>query len=371
MTYKVLAALALLFLFGCGGGSGGGGNDLLPPVADQPPAQGSRILGMDIKEVPSVTYDLAYDEAAAMGVREVSVPLVWAELEPMVGSYVNDLPATIEAYYPLKTGGLTLVLRPLDTPGPSLPTELVGLNFDNAAVIAAFENFLIHLHGQLPTLNASGKLKAIHVGNEIGAHLGSDAAKWAQWKTFFDAAKVKIETLWGTEIVVSSIIQFSDLNDTGKRAEYLNLLPSLDSATLTYYPLKSNFTMHAPSVVATDFNLMVSTISDKPILLQECGYPSSSINNSSELLQADFVSAVFDAWDTHRDHINLIDFAWQYDVVESQVDQWVLDFGMSGQPNENAFKQYLWTLGLKNYDTTEKLAMQRLRDELQAREWGL
>ncbi len=69
------------------------------------------------------------------------------------------------------------------------------------------------------------------------------------------------------------------------------------------------------------------------------------------------------------DRISLIDFAWQYDVSQATVDQWVIDFGMTGQPNENAFKQYLWTLGLSNYDGSEKLALQRLRDELQARAW--
>jgi len=47
----------------------------------------------------------------------------------------------------------------------------------------------------------------------------------------------------------------------------------------------------------------------------------------------------------------------------------VIDYGMSGQPNENEFKHYLWSLGLRNYDSTEKLALQRLRNELVARDW--
>ncbi len=64
-----------------------------------------------------------------------------------------------------------------------------------------------------------------------------------------------------------------------------------------------------------------------------------------------------------------IDFAWQYDVAETQVDQWVIDYGMSEQPNKDAFKYYLWTQGLSNYDSSEKPALQRLRDELSARAW--
>ena len=360
--YSLLIIITLL-LPGCGGSSGTSTNMPMPPV------QGARILGMDVKGIPSVTYAMAYNQAMSLGVREVSVSLDWSLLEPSVGSYDNTLPGIIDTFYPIQTGDITLVLRPLDTPGPSLPTELVGLTYDDPAVIAAFDNFLTNLHAQLSTLNASGKLKWIHIGNEIDAYLGSDATRWAQWQTFFQAAKVKVRSLWGAGVEVSSIIQFSVLNDTNKLALYSNLLPDLDNAVLTYYPLNADFTMRPVSTVATDFTLMVNAISGKTILLQECGYPSSSVNNSSETQQADFVSAVFEAWDNNINRIRFIDLSWQYDVSSSTVDQWVIDFSMTGNPNETAFREYLGTLGLSNFDSTEKAAMQRLRDELQARKW--
>jgi len=361
-TFALLTMMTLLLL-GCGGG-GGSGTSL--PV---PPNQGARILGMDVKEIPSVPYTMAYDQAMTIGVREVSVSLDWSILEPSVGSYDNTLAGIIDTFYPIQTADLTLVLRPLDTPGPSLPSGLVGLAYDDPAVIAAFENFLTNLHAQLPTLNASGKLKWIHIGNEIDAYLGIDATRWAQWQTFFQAAKAKVLSLWGASVEVSSIVQFSVLNDTNKLALYLNLLPVLDNAVLTYYPLNADFTMRPVSTVATDFTLMVDAIPGKDILLQECGYPSSSVNNSSETQQAEFISAVFEAWDTNINRISLIDLTWQYDVASTTVDQWVIDFGMAGDPNEAAFRSYLGTLGLSNYDSTEKAAMQRLREELQARRW--
>ena len=358
-----LLILMTLLLFGCGGG-GGSGNGL--PV---PSVQGARVLGMDVKEIPSVTYAVAYDQAMAIGVREVSVSLDWSLLEPSVGSYDNTAAGIIDTFYPIQTGDITLVLRPLDTPGPSLPAGLAGLAYDDPAVIAAFENFLANLHAQLPILNASGKLKWIHIGNEIDAYLGNDTTRWAQWQTFFQAAKTKVRSLWGTGVEVSSIVQFSVLNDTNKKALYLNLLPDLDNAVLTYYPLNADFTVRPVSTVATDFALMVNEIPGKSILLQECGYPSSLVNNSSETQQADFISAVFNAWDNNNNRIRLIDLAWQYDVSSTTVDQWVIDFGMTGNPNEAAFRTYLGSLGLGNYDSTEKAAMQRLREELQARGW--
>lgn len=361
-----LLTLLGLMLLACGGAGPGLGSQNIPP------AQGGRILGLDVKQVPSVTYAQAYAQAVALGVREVSVALDWAAFEPTAGNYVDYLGtlAAIEGFYPYQTPDLTLVLRPLDTAGPSLPADLVGRSFDDPLVMSAFAAFLTHLHDQLPNLNASGKLKWIQVGNEIDASLGGDSAQWAAWQTFFDAAKTRIQSLWGTGVAVSSIIQFGALADTTKRTAYLGLLPSLDNAVFTYYPLNSDFSVRAPSTVAGDFDDMVSAIAGKDIVLQECGYPSSADSGSSEALQADFVSAVFDAWDTHRERIRLVDFAWQYDVSPGQAAQWVIDYGMSGSADETAFLGYLSSLGLNNNDSSEKLAMQRLRDELQARNWA-
>ena len=364
MTLLTIGVLLMMFLAACGGG---GGSDAPAPAG---PLQGARILGMDVKEIPSVTYAIAYDQAMNLGVREVSLSLDWALLEPTVGNYDDTLPDIIDIFYPPQAGDVTLVLRPLDTPGPSLPAGLAGRAYDDPAVIAAFENFLAHLHARLPTLNASGKLRWIHIGNEIDAWLGSDATRWAQWQTFFQAARAQVRSLWGNAVQVGSIVQFPVLTDAAKFALYSNLLPDLDVAVLTYYPLNADFTVQPVSVVAGDFALMTSALAGKTILLQECGYPSSAVNNSSPNQQADFISAMFSAWDTHADRIRLVDIAWQYDVSDSQVDQWVNDFGMAGDPNEAAFRAYLGSLGLSNFDSTEKPALQRLRDELAARGWA-
>ena len=364
MTFRnLLIVFSLLLLAGCSGSDNSS-------TAPQPPAQGSRILGMDVKDTPSVPYATAYQQAMDMGVREVSISLDWELLEPTVGNYDNTLLAIIDSFYPFQVSDTTLVLRPLDTPGPRLPTGLVGSAYDAPAMITAFEGFLINLHAQLPNLNASGKLTRIQVGNEIDAYLASDPVLWAQWQTFFNAVKAKITSLWASGVEVGSVVQYSVLLDAGKRTQYLNFLTSMDSATITYYPLQADFTMRPPATVATDFDFIVNTIPNKPIVFQECGYPSSSINNSSEALQADFITAVFEAWDTHRDRITLIDLAWQYDVSPASVDQWVVDFGMSGQPTENAFRAYLGTLGFSNFDSSEKLALQRIKDELAKRSWA-
>lgn len=50
------------------------------------------MLGMDVKEIPSVSCDAAYDSATAMGVGEVSVSLGRSLPEPWVGVCDAPLP---------------------------------------------------------------------------------------------------------------------------------------------------------------------------------------------------------------------------------------------------------------------------------------
>ncbi|MBT3724255.1 MAG: hypothetical protein HOG41_12805 [Gammaproteobacteria bacterium] len=58
---------------------------------------------------------------------------------------------------------------------------------------------------------------------------------------------------------------------------------------------------------------------------------------SSAALQADFISEVFKAWDTHEARINIIDFSWQYDITDAKASQFVIDLGLTGTINENEF----------------------------------
>jgi hypothetical protein len=93
------------------------------------------------------------------------------------------------------------------------------------------------------------------------------------------------------------------------------------------------------------------------------------VNNSSEAKQAAFITEVFSAWDQYRDTIKLIDFTWLHDVSEAQADAWVIEYGAGGQPWENAFKHYVWTLGLRYGDEVDKIALDRLDMEAIRRGW--
>jgi hypothetical protein len=244
MFYRLLVIIILL-LASIGCNSGDSSDESCCDNSSSVVPKGDRILGIDVNDSQIGTYDEAFDLALSLGMDQVHISLNWDQVEPTVGNYDNSIPDLIDLYYPVKGTYVTIVLRPINTGNTTLPADIIGLPFDNGAVISAFENFLTHLHGRSPNLNASGNLIGIHVGNEIDATLGDNTTAWSQWTTFFDAAKVKIKSLWGASIHVSATVQFSALTDAAIRTNYLNFAPHGDVVVINYYPLQPDFTVYS------------------------------------------------------------------------------------------------------------------------------
>jgi len=144
---------------------------------------------------------------------------------------------------------------------------------------------------------------------------------------------------------------------------------SRDIISVTYYPLNSDFTVDAPTVVSSDFATLVAIYPDTliPIHFVECGYPTSTICNSSEVMQTDYYSNVFEAWDSQYDHIKYLSIFQSTDWSQDLVDTLVVFYGI----NDPIFKEFLRTLGVRTWagNGTDKLAYDRILCELDARNW--
>ena len=84
----LILSLVLLLLASCGAP----GSNLDSNNTGQSVIQGSRIPGMDVKNIALVDYATAYGQATALGAREVSVSLDWTLFEPAtVGTYTDPV----------------------------------------------------------------------------------------------------------------------------------------------------------------------------------------------------------------------------------------------------------------------------------------
>jgi len=150
------------------------------------------------------------------------------------------------------------------------------------------------------------------------------------------------------------------------------------------------------TTVETDFQSLINSYPSKQLYFFQLGYPSgyysadyypelragtvSSQIGSSEIQQADFISAVFTAWDNHISQVGMIDFTWLHDFSEAGVTAITIDpaFGGSANP-EPKFVEFLRTLGLRTNDGlnsmdasgSDKMSYTRLRQEAQSRSWQI
>jgi hypothetical protein len=116
-----------------------------------------------------------------------------------------------------------------------------------------------------------------------------------------------------------------------------------DFFSVTYYPLNPDFTMRPPTDVSRDFARMRTAAAGQPILVQEFGYPTSALNDSSPQRQAEFIAAVFDELMARPTAYIAANFLFMSDLSDKVVDGFG---GYYGLTDSSRFKAYLKTLGL-------------------------
>ncbi|MBD3420237.1 MAG: hypothetical protein GF398_08995 [Chitinivibrionales bacterium] len=325
----------------------------------------NRILSIDVNEGQGVDYPTAFSLAQDIGIGEVKQSLDWNYLDTANG-YDFSIIDLINYFYPLMGSPVSLIFRPINTNQPTLPPDLSGKPLDDDEVIQRFKILLDSVKAHLD----STEVRAIHVGNEISAYLGTDDAKWNRFTTFYDSARLHIKRIWGNSMRVGSVGMWGAMTTPGTAGRYQSINHNSDIIAVTYYPLNIDFTVREPVVVANDFQSLLSLYPDKPIHFVEAGYPSSALCNSSQEKQKQFIIEMFNAWDTHKDRVELIDFTWMHDQDSAIVEQWVVAYGMSGLPNADKFAAYLGSLGMRTRGGSDKTAFTQLKLEAAARGWG-
>ena len=193
--------------------------------------------------------------------------------------------------------------------------------------------------------------------------LGNDARKWSEYARFVAAVSEHIrKTHPGIPVGVKTT--WSAIVDEQKR-EIAAMNQLADDVMVTYYPLNSDFTVRPPSVVVSELDQLVEIAGDKPVYLLEAGYPSGGDNKSSELRQAEFIDAIFAAWDKHVDTIQMVNFVWLYDMPKAEVEAMTKYYSVKTP----AFASFLATLGLKTYEGQDKLAFLRVKECAELRGW--
>lgn len=403
----IVSFFLIVWLSGCGGGTG----DTVTPTNNQLPptviAKGDRIIEIDLTMPADEDFISAFNKGRDLGMESISVSLDWTIIEigldqntnPPTPVYEtdpdNDFLAIINGCYPPSNMKATLTLRPVITLVKNVPADLVNLPLDDPAVIARFKQLIDHVFTKLPNL----ELEALVIGSEVDIYLQTDTLK-AEYLNFYEQMSEYARTQYATaypnlsplKIAVEST--FEGLSDASSKAYFQQLNQFSDVIGVSYYPLDSNGQVRPASTVETDFQSLIASYPNKQLYFFQLGYPSgyysadfypevragraSAQIGSSDVLQADFVTAVFEAWDKHINQISFIDFTWLHDLSEAGVAKTTIDPAFGGTANPDPkFVEFLRTVGLRtndganssNANGTDKMAYTRMKAEIQKRSW--
>ncbi|MCD4792266.1 MAG: T9SS type A sorting domain-containing protein [Bacteroidales bacterium] len=217
-----------------------------------------------------------------------------------------------------------------------VPSAYAGLTFEDTVLINAFCDFAIEMVDSfaivLDYLTVGGEsdiyweiypnemTNYVNLLSDIADYVHSNypSIKFATTLTFEHGIKTN-DTLW------QLTKDFSDV------------------LSVTYWPLDTNF-MVPPTViddVFDDIQDLLFAAESKQIIIKESGLPSSSMLNSSETLQAQFVEELF-LQTMDIDQIEIVGWDFLADYDKASVDYWV-NFQQIYTPE---FRFYMETLGL-------------------------
>jgi hypothetical protein len=310
-------------------------------------------LGMTVNGCGDVPPDGEGDviaEYAALGADFYTLRADWATLEqdPAYAGLIQwGIPWLADLGY-----AVMLTIPTVDTVIATIPDAVVGLAWDDPAMLAAFDTTL----ESLITPQVAAALSYVALGNEVDGYLHAHPDELEAYATFVAHGYAKLDELG---VTAPSCVTFmvDGLSQGGEDA--LNrLLPDCDFLPVTYYPMAAGFQFEDPAIVVVPaFDLVQSWAGDLPVVFQEVGYSSDPANGGSEMRQAEFLVWTLMTAIDRNDQVQALNVDWRCDLLLEDCQD--LAENLYQVPPENpmydAFVGFLCSLGLRYQDGSPKL----------------
>lgn len=367
-------------------------HDLVTPSANPAP-RGNRLLGWDIlNESPDATFADNFAIVSEIAADFYSIHFAWNELEQITANgnsvYLdpfNRLAAVntfVEAVrdatgQPFK---LSLTIRPIDATGKTIPLDLLNQSFGSETDTETADRFVALLQNHVFKIIDPAYLTSLQIGNEIDFYdtASEPATFWADYGWFLHHIRQQLSNNpqtanlpIGFTATLDGLLNASDQ----ERAPFLALASVVDVVGITYYGFQAGTWLSdhpSTEAIAAKLTALTDLFPENPIYLQELGYQSTLLNQSSEIEQARFFRNFFSAWDAFQTEIPLVNIVRLNDLSIEQASAAALPYRVeSNNPLHPYFTEYLRTLGLRTHQETGRLkpAFEIIALEVAARNW--
>ena len=331
-----------------------------------PPGTHAGIVYADPQPDAANPLDDVFGQTIAAGTDLYALSLYWSQLEPQPGvvdtGLLDQFLATLDGLHLIPY----LVIPTIDTVRLALPADLVdpgdpalladGRHFDDPALL---ERWGAVLDAVVPRLAQHGGF-FLSVGNEVDPWLAAHPDEVAPFLAFLAFSRERVQAL-APQLGVGATMTYGGL--AAGQAFVADLLAASDAAVFTYYPLNGDFTVRDPASASADVARMVGAAGNLPVLIQEAGYPSGyrpeSANGSSDDMQRQFFTALFEAISA-QPQVRMVSVTQLADWPDAACDYFLNYYGTDAP----RFREYLCSLGLYTADAQPKPAFQAFLDGL-------
>jgi hypothetical protein len=315
------------------------------------------VVGLELNHPPGGDHGVALATARALGVGATQLTLPWSVLEPDAGQLDVSLLAFGLGFYRAEGLDVLLSIPVIDTIEPLMPADLEVAVEGGALSLA---DPLVQTRLELLLANvlavAGPELSDLVLANEIDIALASrPPAWWSDLTVLVDAGRNFVRAS-RPDVRVGVSATFGGLSEP----RLGTLSASHDARYVTYY-VAGNFGGGSQGSSAVDLARMLTYANGKPLVLKECGYATGAALGGSPAAQATFVRQLFAAWDQHATEVPLIVLSRMYDGVRADCEAQAVYYGL---PGDEAFIQFLCTLGLRSLDDQPKPGWRALEREL-------
>ncbi len=264
-----------------------------------PQQAGVRVFGLEVSERPGLDMAEQLGIARSAGARAVPLTIRWSAAERDRGAL--DLSKWEDALRLSRARGHTVLLNvsTFDRNDRLFPRDLMDRPLDDPQVLARFGSFVEAI------LDVAGREVAyVSFADDFDAHLRRhplDRDAWAALEAFVEAG---FDPLRERRPEISTGITLAaPLHES---APIEGLVAGSDVIFADYAFSQRDHEGGPFDHVGAEIDALVRVADAKPLIIREASYPTDPEHAGTELGQAQFVHALFEAWDAHRDRIPVV-----------------------------------------------------------------
>src|SRR3990167_2108575 len=277
----------------------------------------------------------------------------WEKLEPEKGDTDALTKELGGVRYSIANGlnqGQYYGVTVIDTVKRVLPSDIMDISWDDPELIKRYADIIGRLKTELATPH-----NYLVIANESDVYFENHPDEIEAFLKFAVSAQKTVKDIFPTT-QVGFTVTFEGLSKGGVRAAFAKQLIGIsDAAFMTYYPI-IDMIPTKPEDTPAQLDMILKIAGEKPVVLQEIGYPSI-IKGSSEAQQAKFFETIIPAIQK-RPQIKFSSIFALHDFDEKGCKGLIGYYGMGGlfslTQQGKDFQGFLCSLGLLREDGTPK-----------------